>query len=704
MTILGTDEQGKPVEISIYDRSSSMYVIGKTGTGKSTLIENMLVQDIESGLGICLIEPHRDLTEHVINRCNWDRVNRGDVILLDPLDDESFGLNIYECPDISDPKTVAYTLGIVMDTFEKLYDMSRSTPRMAQVMRNVALLLIYNPGMTILEIPNVLSNKNFREKLIRNMPSHLHQFWARYESLRPSEQFDLTESSVNKIDEFINDPIGRTIFGQSKTSINFRDVMDRGKVLLISLSTDFPMTTSLLGSILISQLLMAALSRKDIPEKSRRHFSLFIDEFQNFATPSVNKLLTESRKYHLSSCVAHQTRNQVSEVIRSTTLNVGSLVCFRLTSEDAEELAPSFDLTPQPGDPIERPVRVYKQEVVQHLLEKGHVSKEANDYVDELLRPMQEVLEQLKDKVARTAMSGRLLKNFGLFIDNSTYYSFASHLRTGMTKVNYILVRAMEGKLSIGSQQFQSLVCDAIITLRGYLEVQAGVEDQDEEKIPLPEELPLFVADLVRVESGANYDNPSQEEQDQYKRAVREIKARHMKYLHGLLNPISIQRNNYSDEFIDRSVRMRASEELGGVTGFWTWVYLLSEELAKEPIMVDSGKYETVEGPRQSYSDRANQVANELVQLPKFHARIKIPKGEYLIETISPSEMDQDRSAGQPRDEEQIKNRRQDNKRKKQQIIEHTRKNYCKSRSEVEEEIRRRQEPPEPPTTRKYTL
>ena len=244
---------------------------------------------------------------------------------------------------------------------------------------------------------------------------------------------------------------------------------------------------------------------------------------------------------------------------------------------------------------------IYKQDVVQHLLEKGHVSKEANDYVNELLRPMQELLEQLKDKTARTAMAGRLLKNFGLFIDNSTYYSFATHIREGMAKVNYILVKAMEGKLVVGSQQFQDLLCDAIITLRGYLEVQAGVEDEDEEKIPLPEELPLFVADLVRLECGAFIDNPTQEERDQYKNTVRRIKARHMKYLDELLNPNTIQREDYSGDFIDQSLRLRASEEMGGVTGFWTWVYLLSLELAKEPIMVDSGKYETVEGPRQPY-------------------------------------------------------------------------------------------------------
>ena len=143
MTILGRDPNGNTVEITQTHRYSSMYVIGKTGVGKSTLLENMLIQDIAMGIGCCLIEPHHDLTMNVIKRCDTERINRNDVILLNPLDREAFGLNIYECPDITDPVAVGRTLNSVMDTFEKLYDMSRLTPQMAQVMRNLTLLLIH---------------------------------------------------------------------------------------------------------------------------------------------------------------------------------------------------------------------------------------------------------------------------------------------------------------------------------------------------------------------------------------------------------------------------------------------------------------------------------------------------------------------------------------------------------------------------------
>ncbi len=697
MTILGTDEQGNPVEISIYDRLTGFYSIGSTGTGKSTLLNQMIVQDIKAGLGVALLDPHGDLCDYVLSAIPDERID--DVILLDPIELARqgfyFGLNLFHCKDKDDPVAVEDAVERIIHVYEKIFNMSvGETPRLSQFVRQIAYTFVGTP-YTMVEIPNLLLEKSFRDNVISTFANKTPSlFWKSYDSLRPSEQLERSESTLDRIDSLISNSIIRNIVGQSHTSLNFREIMDTGKILLVKLPARMEAFSSLVGAILIGQLLEAALSREDIPENQRRIFPLYIDEFQNFATSDMARLLSEARKYRIGPHLFHQYLDQLDEKNKGAVMQAGSLVVFRVNAEDAKILAPAFALTPKPGDPIERPVRVYKQEIVKHLLEKGHVSKEASDYVDELLRPMQEALEQLKDKVARTAMSGRLLKNFGLFIDNSTYYTFASHLREGMTKVNYILVKAMEGKLSICSQQFQSLVCDAIITLRGYLEVQGGVEDQDEEKIPLPEELPLFVAGLVRLECGANYDNPSQEEQDQYKRTVREIKARHMKYLYGLLNPISIQRNNYSDEFIDQSVRLRASEELGGVTGFWTWVYLLSKELAKEPIMVDSGKYEQVEGPRMTFADMANMVANEITQYPRGRARAKLTVTqdkkpvivEHILTTIPPG-------AG-------LKNLAM----KKQQIIDNTKRNYCKSRAEVEKEITRRQESPEPPTTRKHTL
>jgi Type IV secretion-system coupling protein DNA-binding domain len=352
MTILGTDENGKNVEISLTERLTSVYCLGATGSGKTTLLEQMIVQDIERGVGVCLLDPHSDLTDKLINRIPKDRLD--DVILLDPLDtDYPFGLNLYECPDNTDPKMVAYTLNNVMDTFEKLYDMSRATPRMAQVMRNLAYLLIYNPGMTMLEIPRILSDQEFRSRLVSNLPPHLLPFWQRYDRLRPAEQIDFTDSSLNKIDEFITDPILYPIFGQSHTTVSFRDIMDStpgkpGKILLIRLARELSVMTSLIGSFLTGQLLIAALSRKDTQESKRRLYCLFCDEFQNFSTPSMSTLLTEARKYKIASHLFHQTRFQpgITDEIRSITMQAGSLIIFRVNPDDAKELAPAFNLTP----------------------------------------------------------------------------------------------------------------------------------------------------------------------------------------------------------------------------------------------------------------------------------------------------------------------------------------------------------------------
>lgn len=460
MTLLGIDENGDNVEISIYDRLTGFYCIGSTGTGKSTLLNQMIVQDIKAGLGVALLDPHGDLCDYVLSAIPDERIN--DVILLDPIElarqGYYFGLNLFRCKDKDDPVAVEDAVERIIHVYEKIFNMSvGETPRLSQFVRQIAYTFV-GTDYTMVEIPNLLLDKAFRERVVKNAAGSTSLFWKTYDAIRPTEQLERSESTLDRIDSLISNSIIRNIVGQSHTSLNFREIMDTGKILLVKLPARMEAFSSLVGAILIGQLLEAALSRENIPENQRRIFPLYIDEFQNFATSDMARLLSEARKYRIGPHLFHQYLDQLDEKNKGAVMQAGSLVVFRVNAEDAKILAPAFALTPKPGDPIERPVRTHKQEVVTHLLEKGHTSKEANDYVDELLRPMQELLEQLKDKVARTAMSGRLLKNFGLFIDNSTYYTFASHLREGMTKVNYILVKAMEGRLSVCSQEFQSLV------------------------------------------------------------------------------------------------------------------------------------------------------------------------------------------------------------------------------------------------------
>jgi hypothetical protein len=693
-TLLGKDEHGNNVEISITNRLPGFYCIGSNGTGKSTLLNQMIVQDIKAGMGAALLDPHGDLCDYVLSAIPDERID--DVILLDPIElarqGYYFGLNLFHCKDADDPVSVEDAVERIIHVYEKIFGMTvAETPLLSQFVRHVARTFV-GTQYTMIEIPLLLLDKAFRDRVVPQTGG-TGLFWNSYDSLSHTEQLKESRSTYDRIDSLVSNSIIYSTVGQSQSTLHFREILDTGKILLCKLPGRMESFSSLLGAILIGQLLEAALSRENIPEKQRRQFNLYVDEFQNFATSDMARLLSEARKYKIASHLFHQFLGQLDEKNKGAAMQAGSLVVFRVNAEDAKFLAPAFSLTPKPGDPIERPVRTYKQEIISHLLEKGHTSKEANDYVNELLRPMQETLEQLKDKVARTAMSGRLTKTSGLFVDQQTYYTFASHLRDGMAKVNHILVKAMEGRLSVKSPQFQSLVCDAIITLRGYLEVQGGVEEVDEEKIPLPPELYTFVEDTVRLECGANYDDPSQEEQDQYKRTVREIKATHMKHLREGLNYWLIQREQYSDKFVDEGVKWRASTELGSITGFVTWMELLCNELAKEPIMVDSGKYEQVEGPKMTYADMANMVANEITQYPVGRARAKLTVTkdgkpviiEHMLTTIPPQAGLKDLAS------------------KKQRIIDNTRQNYCRPRSDIEEEIRRRQEPP-PPPTRKHEL
>ena len=359
MTILGKDEHGKNVEISIYARLTGMYVIGANGTGKSTLLENMIVEDITIGMGLAVLDPHGDLINNIIRRCPDERLDN--IILFDPIllaeMGYYFGLNLFECDNPDSPKAVEFAVEQVVGIFTKIFNMSNETPRLNQYVRNICYTLV-GTGYTMVDIPPLLLDKPFRDTVLGNvslLSGSTRLFWNSFNALRSTEQLDRSESTLDRIDSLISNSIIRNIVGQAKTTMNFRDIMDSGKILLVSLSAQYESLTSLLGSVIIGQLLTASLSRADTVK--RRQFNLYADEYQRFATPDFSSLLTEARKFAIATTIAHQVRAQLDEKNAATALQAGSLVVFRVTAEDAEELAPAFNLTSNPGDPIERPVR-----------------------------------------------------------------------------------------------------------------------------------------------------------------------------------------------------------------------------------------------------------------------------------------------------------------------------------------------------------
>ena len=344
MSLLGRDTTtNKNVFIDQNHRTRGMYIIGATGSGKSVLVEQLAVTDAIDGLGFCVLDPHGDLINNILLRLPPAR--KKDVILLDPTDAAwPFGLNLFSCSNPHDPLTVELAVNQITHVFEKIFGMSYETPRLAQFIRTIAYTLV-GTEYTICEIPYLLQDKNFRERVVANTTlSTAKLFWKSFGELRTQEQLERSESTLNRIDSLTSNQIIRCIVGQSKTTLNFREIMDTGKILLVSLNAQLDAMTNLLGSIITGQILLAALSRADT--KKRRQFNFYVDEFQRFATPDMGTLLVEARKYDIATTVAHQVREQLDKENQSKVLQAGSLIVFRVNSTDAIELAPNFDTSP----------------------------------------------------------------------------------------------------------------------------------------------------------------------------------------------------------------------------------------------------------------------------------------------------------------------------------------------------------------------
>ena len=344
-----TTSLGSGVQLSRSERLKGMYVIGASGTGKSTLLENLIMQDIRQGLGVCLIDPHGDLTRKILSRIPMRRER--DIILLN-LEDYMypFGLNLFDCADPGNVLEVEYTKSFVLHIFHKLLGAGVETTRLNQVLRHVTYTLIANPGMTFLEIPLLLEDKTVRGNLTANVTNpQVRLFWERYENLPARERYTLIESTLNRVDAFATSPLLQPIVGQAKTTIDFRMVMDDGKILLVQLPPRLEESANLIGAVIIGKLLDAAYARKDVPEENRRQFHIYADEFQRFAIEDFATFFYEARKFKIGLAVAHQSREQLDDANRAATLQAGTMIAFRVTPVDAPELAGKFDITPAPA-------------------------------------------------------------------------------------------------------------------------------------------------------------------------------------------------------------------------------------------------------------------------------------------------------------------------------------------------------------------
>ncbi len=349
---LGTSRY-RGVDRQIYlgedDRRRHVYIIGKTGTGKSQLLEEMVMQDILAGRGVAVIDPHGDLIDGIMTRMPPNRAE--DVIYFDPSDTERpMGLNMLEAKTEQQKHFVATA---IVGLMYKLYDPMKTGiigPRFEHAIRNAMLTVMSEPGNTFVEVVRVLTDSSFVQMLLPKVTDPIiRRYWtdqiAQTADFHKSEVLDYI---VSKFGRFVTNKLMRNIIGQSDSSFDFRKVMDEGKILLVNLSKGKigEENSNFLGLILVPRILISAMSRQEMPEEQRRDFYLYVDEFQNFATPDFAQILSEARKYRLNLVVANQFIGQMEEEVKNAVFgNVGTLVAFRVGVTDANYLQHEFQPT-----------------------------------------------------------------------------------------------------------------------------------------------------------------------------------------------------------------------------------------------------------------------------------------------------------------------------------------------------------------------
>ncbi len=340
----------KEIRISDVDRRRHIYIIGQTGTGKSTLLINMALDDIKKGKGVAVLDPHGDLVENILGLVPKEYFEK--VIYFDPGDlSRPIGMNMLEY-NFERPEEKTFIVNEMIEIFDKLYDLKvTGGPMFEQYMRNALLLLMEdapNEPATLIEVPRVFTDEDYRaRKLERIKNPVVVDFWEK-EAERATGEISLANVApyvTSKFNNFIANDYMRPIVGQLKSAFDFREIMDQGKILLVNLSKGKlgDINANLLGMIFIGKILKAALSRVDTEESKRRDFYLYVDEFQNFSTDSIAIILSEARKYRLNLILAHQFIAQLLEKIRDAVFgNVGSIISFRVGSQDAEFLEKQF--------------------------------------------------------------------------------------------------------------------------------------------------------------------------------------------------------------------------------------------------------------------------------------------------------------------------------------------------------------------------
>jgi CxxC-x17-CxxC domain-containing protein len=362
------------------DRRQHVYILGKSGTGKSVLMFNMIIQNIQNGDGVCMVDPHGENVEAILSAIPPHRMK--DVVYFNPADaDYHIGFNVLE---LIDPQYKHLVASGLMGIFTKIWANAWSA-RMEYILNNCILALLDTPGTTLLGIPRMLVDKDYRQKIISNLKDPvIKAFWVHeYEAWQDKFRNEAIAPIQNKVGQFLSTSIIRNVVGQSKSTINIFDMMNEKKIFLVNVSKGRigEDNSGLLGGMIITKIQLAAMERVRIPEESRTDFYLYVDEFQNFVTDAFAGILSEARKYRLNLTVAHQYTAQLisekSTAVRDAVFgNVGTMIVFRVGADDAEFLEKEFDPEFTPQDIVNLPnYKVYMKLMIDGMTSRPFSAK-----------------------------------------------------------------------------------------------------------------------------------------------------------------------------------------------------------------------------------------------------------------------------------------------------------------------------------------
>ena len=402
--MIGTDADTEEIiRLDDIERRSGLYILGRMGRGKTTFIKKLIEQDMDNGHGVFFLDPHGDAVEDLLKRIPARR--QDDVIILDPSDERySFGMNLLTCPDPDNMTQRSRTFAQAIDIFRKLFANIQTEELdilLNQYLRNSFFPLIANQGLTILEIPLLLEDKQLRNRLLQHpaIRPEVKRFWhTKFDGLSPTDRAKETASTERRLDPFGDFDQIRHIVGQSTNTIDLFTIMQERKILFVKLSKNLPPDAwRIIGTILVSNLVHAVRQREHIPEQARRHFCIFVDEFQNFASSEdFAVLFTEARKYAIATTIAHQERyGQFADNKRITGATDAAVIkiFFQVTPHDAREQAAEFTTVTTTTETRLEPEYVISQSPFWDLLQRGHKNPHIQAYVDKYFVKLYDFLD-----------------------------------------------------------------------------------------------------------------------------------------------------------------------------------------------------------------------------------------------------------------------------------------------------------------------